>query len=74
MLSALELRSSTHKELLEELRNARKEVMRVKIGVKTKHLKDSSLVIKQRRYISQIKTILKEMIIEEMVKDAKKSI
>jgi ribosomal protein L29 len=74
MLTAQELRSSTQKELLEELKNARKEAMRVKIGVKTKHLKDSSLVVRQRSYIAQIKTIIKEMIMEEMVKEAKKSI
>ncbi len=74
MLSNQELKSSTRKELMEELKNARKEAMRVKIGVKTKHLKDSTLVEKQKMYVAQIKTTLREMELEEMVKNAQKTI
>jgi ribosomal protein L29 len=70
MLSIQELRSSTKKELLEELKNARSEVVRVQIGVKTKGIKDSSLVSKQKKYIAQIETALKELDIEEMVEKA----
>jgi len=72
MLSIQELKSSTRKELLQELKNARNEIVRVRIGVKTKSLKDSSLVNKQKRYIAKIKTALKELDMEEMVKDADK--
>ena len=70
MLSAQELKSSTRKELLEELKNARNEMVRVRIGVKTKSLKDSSLVNKQKRYIAQVQTALKELDMEEMVEKA----
>ena len=70
MLSIQELRSSTKKELQQELKNARSEMLRVKIGVKTKNLKDSSLVSKQKRYIARIITALKELELEEMVEKA----
>jgi len=70
MLSIQELKSSTNKELLKELENARGEMVRVRIGVKTKHLKDSSFVSKHKKYIAQILTVLKEMDLEEMVKKA----
>ena len=70
MLSIQELRSSTRKELLEELKNARNEVVRVRIGTKTKSLKDSSSVNKQKRYIARIKTALRELDMEEMVEKA----
>lgn len=72
MLSIQELRSSTKKELLNELSNARKEMVKIRISVKTKSIKDSSSVAKQKRYISRIKTALKELEIEEMIKTAEK--
>jgi len=72
MLSVQELKTSTRKELLEELKNARNEMVKVRIGVKTKSNKDSSLVIKQKKYIAQIQTALKELDMEEMVKEADK--
>ena len=72
MLSIQELRSSTKKELLNELSNARKEMVKIRISVKTKSLKDSSSVVKQKKYISRIKTALKEFEIEEMIKTAEK--
>ncbi|MBU0577604.1 50S ribosomal protein L29 [Patescibacteria group bacterium] len=70
MLSIQELRSSTKKELLKELESARTEMVRVRIGVKTKHLKDSTFVSKHKKYIAQIKTILKELDLEEMIEKA----
>ena len=70
MLSIQELKSSTKKELLEELKNARKEMLKVRMGVKTKSLKDSSSATKQKKYVAQVKTILKELEMEEMVKNA----
>jgi ribosomal protein L29 len=70
MLSIQELKSSTKKELLEELKNARNEMVRVRIGVKTKSLKDSSLANKQKKYIARIQTALKELDMEEMVEKA----
>ena len=70
MLSIQELKSSTRKELLEELKNARNEMVRVRIGVKTKSLKDSSLANKQKKYVARIKTALRELDMEEMVEKA----
>lgn len=70
MLSIQELRSSTKKELLEELKNMRSEMLKIRITCKTKSLKDSSKSNKQRRYIAQIKTIIKELDLEESVKKA----
>jgi len=70
MLSLQELRSSTRKELLNELEAAQMEMQKVRIGVKTKSSKDSSLVIKRRKYVARIKTMLKELELEEMVNKA----
>jgi ribosomal protein L29 len=70
MLSIQELRSSTKKELLAELENARRNMVKIRISTKTKSLKDSSSVSKQKKYVAQIKTTLKELDIEEMVKQA----
>jgi ribosomal protein L29 len=72
MLSVQELRSSTKKELISELKTARKELLRVRMGVKTKHMKDVSLASKQNQYIARIETILRELDLEDMVKNANK--
>ena len=45
MLSAQELQSSTRKELLEELQNARQELLKTRIGVKGKSIKDALNII-----------------------------
>jgi ribosomal protein L29 len=70
MLSVQELKTSIKKELLQELKNAHSEMMRIKMGVRTKSIKDSSLANKQKVYIAQIKTALKELDMEELVKKA----
>ena len=70
MLSTQELRSSTPKELQSELQKAKEELLKIKIGIRTKHTKDSSLKGKQKRYVAQIQTILKEIELEEAVKKA----
>ena len=70
MSSIQELKSSTEKELSEELKHARNDLVRIRIGVKTKSLKDSSSASKQKKYIAQISTALKELDLEEMVKEA----
>ncbi|MBN2087290.1 50S ribosomal protein L29 [Candidatus Peregrinibacteria bacterium] len=70
MLSIQELRSSTKKELLEELKNARAEMLKVRITCKTKSMKDSSQANKQRKYIAQINTVIRELELEEKIKEA----
>ncbi len=60
MLSIQELRSSTVKELLRELETTRKDMLKVRINVKTKHEKDTSKVQKTKLYIAQVLTVLKE--------------
>lgn len=72
MLSNQELRTSTKKELLKELEEAREMMVKKGITVKTKHEKDSSSVLKQRRYIARVKTAIKELELSEMVKESKK--
>ena len=59
MLSIQELRSSNKKELLLELAKARKETLKVRINLKTKHDKDLSKAKKAKRYVAQILTVLK---------------
>lgn len=72
MLSNQELRTSTQKELLRELDEAREMMTKKGITVKTKHDKDSSGVLKQRRYIARIKTAIRELDLGEMVKESEK--
>jgi len=72
MLSNQELRTSTMKELLRELEEAREMKVKKGITVKTKHDKDSSSVLKQRRYIARVKTAIKELELSELVKESKK--
>lgn len=58
MLTIQELRSSNRKELLQELEKARKEMVKVRISLKTKHEKDTSMAGKTKQYIARILTLL----------------
>ena len=60
MLTLQEIRSSTKKELLHELVTLQKNVVPLRMGIKTKHQKDTSLAQKHKRCIAQILTVLKE--------------
>lgn len=60
MFSIQELRSSTAKELDQELSKARKDFLKVRISVRSKHEKDTSKVKKLNRYIAQILTVMGE--------------
>ena len=70
MLSNQELKSSTRKELLKELEEARETMMKKRITVKTKHDKNSSAISKQKKFIARIMTALKELELEEMVESS----
>lgn len=72
MLSNQELKSSTRKELLRELQEAREAGVKKRITVKTKHDKDTSGASKQKRCVARIMTALKELDLEEMVENSKK--
>lgn len=72
MLSNQELKSSTRKELLIELQDARDMGVKKRITVKTKHDKDTSGASKQKKYVARIMTALKELDMEEMIEDSKK--
>lgn len=77
MFSIQELRSSTKKELLLELERSRKEMLKTRISLKTRHEKDTSKAKKTKRYIARILTMLKEVKDEEVTKEekpAKKSV
>jgi hypothetical protein len=45
-------------------------MVRIRMGVRTKAIKDSSLAGKQKKYIAQIHTLMKELEIEEMARKA----
>ncbi len=70
MLTLQELQSLTRKELLQELEKASKELAHLRISVRTKNQKDTSLVFRTKQMIARIKTQLKEMDLEEIVKKA----
>ncbi len=58
MLSIQELRSSNQKELSLELEKFRKEMVKIRISLKTKHEKDTSKAGKTKRYIAQVLTFM----------------
>ncbi len=68
MLSIQELRSSTVKELLQELTKMRKEMVKVRLTIRTKHDKNLSKAKKTKRYIAQLLTMIKEAGSEEATK------
>ena len=72
MLSNQELKSLTRKELLKELQEARELCQKHRITVKTKHHKDTSSVSRQKKYVARVMTMLKELDLEEAVKNSKK--
>jgi ribosomal protein L29 len=69
MFSIQELRTSTKKELLLELAKSRKENMKIRINLRTKHEKDSSKSGKMKHYIAQILTVLKDIEAEDKGKE-----
>ena len=70
MLSNQELRSSTRKELVRELEEAREMALKKHITIKTKHDKDTSGASKHKKYIARILTAIKELDLEEAVKNS----
>ena len=60
MFTIQELRSSTMKELLQELDKARKEMLKVRVNIKTKHEKETAKAKKTKRYIAQVLTVIRE--------------
>ncbi|MFH1012638.1 MAG: 50S ribosomal protein L29 [Candidatus Peregrinibacteria bacterium] len=70
MLTIQELRSSTLKELRQELASAQKELQHLRISVRTKNQKDISLVSKQKHYVARIQTLLKEIELETLAEQA----
>lgn len=61
MLTVKELRSSTDNELQEELKKSSKELLKVRLSIRSKHEKDSSKAKKLKRYAAQIHTIIIEL-------------
>ncbi len=60
MLTVQELRSSTVKELLQELEAARKNMLKIRVNVKTKHEKNTVKSMQAKRYVAKILTVMKE--------------
>lgn len=65
MLTTQELRSSTAKELFQELEAARNNMLKVRISIKTKHEKNISKSKQLKCYIAKIMTVMKEIEKEE---------
>jgi ribosomal protein L29 len=74
MLTIQELRTSTIHELNEELSKTRKELLKVRISVRTRHEKGTDKVQKTKRYIAQILTILKEAMRDDARKAEAKAV
>jgi len=60
-----ELRTKTKKELVELIRKAREELARLRIEKEAGKLKDVHLVTKKSDDLARLKTILKEMELNE---------
>jgi len=57
---------------LKELEEAREATQKKRITIKTKHDKDTSGALKHKVYVARILTALKELDLEEAVKNSKK--
>ncbi|MBI2453372.1 50S ribosomal protein L29 [Candidatus Peregrinibacteria bacterium] len=74
MITSLnELKNLSEKELIKELEKARKEVLRYKIGIRMKQMKDSHTLKKNKKYVAQIMTILSESKKEKVLAEKKTS-
>ncbi len=60
MLSIQELRSSTVKELHQELAAARNNLLKFRISTRTKHEKNTAKVGQAKAYVARILTALRE--------------
>lgn len=67
-----DLKSLTKKELEASLQEARDNLLKKRITIKTKHEKDTSVIKKQKRQIAQLNTALKQIELEDMIKAAHK--
>ncbi len=70
MMTLTELRVLKQKELQKELESSKTDLYRLEIGLRTQHTKDTSLHRKQRAYIARIGTLLRELELEETIKNA----
>jgi ribosomal protein L29 len=59
-ISLQELHALSKKELLEELKKARKEYHRYKLGIRAGSFKEIHLLNHHKKFIAQILTILKQ--------------
>jgi ribosomal protein L29 len=60
-----ELRKFDQKKLHEELIDAKKDLFKIKFDVDSNQSKNTHLIKKNRVYIAQIKTLLKELTIKK---------
>lgn len=67
-----ELVNLSIKDLQSELQKAEKELLRYKVGVRTKHLKEIHQIHNYKRYVAQIHTIIKEQQTAKAKKAAEK--
>ncbi|QQR83418.1 50S ribosomal protein L29 [Candidatus Peregrinibacteria bacterium] len=56
-----ELRALTEKELLKELNTAKVELQKIRIGIQTKHEKNTSKAQKTKKMIARVTTMLNEI-------------
>jgi len=70
MLSVQELQTLNKNDLQDELATARTELGQLRISIKTKHEKDTSKAKRQKKYIARIKTVIREIQLEEAVSKA----
>ncbi len=70
MLSLQELKTMKAADLQKELETAQKNLMHLKVTVRTSHEKNTALVPKAKKYVAQIQTMLNEIKMEEAVKAA----
>lgn len=64
MMTLQEIRTLKPAELHKELASARTALLQAQIGVRTRHLKDTSTVKKLRVVIAQIQTVLRQLPVE----------
>lgn len=71
-MNTKELRALTEKELRKQLETAKVSLQKIRIGIRTKHEKDTSKANKTKKEIARIQTILNEIEAQSPQKEAAK--
>lgn len=74
MLTVEEIRKMSEKELLEELRRSKLDLLKARLGVASRQMKETSKLKALRKYIARIKTFKRMLKIEQAPENPKSAV